>query len=162
MALTHSDKEVSLKKKNLTDAMLDKLHNVCAKKHDSGGRGGLKWRGKRGIQWETLVDYISSPWAWPFQFQLEFFYLQCYDGYQLSEGNTPSVCVCVDSRTQAFCSTLPFNIKMPLLLLDLAEHITRYMQEYLWMCTYLLLKHPWISLAKKTGWLKYNIRLFLC
>lgn len=49
MALTHCDKKVSFfLKKNFTDATADKLHNVCASKHDSGGRGGLKWRGERG------------------------------------------------------------------------------------------------------------------
>ena len=51
MALTCCDKEVSFfkkkkKKKNLADATADKLHNVCASKHDSGGRGGLKWWGE--------------------------------------------------------------------------------------------------------------------
>lgn len=31
------------KKRNAADATADKLHNVCASKHDSGGRGGLEW-----------------------------------------------------------------------------------------------------------------------
>lgn len=102
------------KRESLEDATADKLHNVCASKHDSGGRGGLKWwrrvggcggwekeRGakqsaRKGFSRETLVDYISSPWAWPFQFQLEFFYLHCSDGYQLSRGNAPPACVCVN------------------------------------------------------------------
>lgn len=86
---------------------------------------------------ETIVDYISSPWAWPFQFQLEFFYLQCSDGYQLLLSVCVSAAGCRHSA-QHHLSTSKCLSCYSWSWLNTAEWITSYILEY--MCTYFILK----------------------